>query len=348
MANPEHLKILKQGVDVWNEWRVENPGIKPDLSSIDLSHSNFQSTNLRCADFTGSDLQYANLKNTELLKARLVDVNLENADLSNAFVEYADLSNSYMYEVYFECTNLYAAKLNSAMLIAARIISSKIDEADFSNCEIGDTIFSNVDLSTTKGLESVKQSLPSSIGIDTIYKSKGKIPESFLRGAGVPKILIDNIRYLVDENPIEYYRCFLSFGEPDKEFATKLRSDLVNAGISVYFWPEDHKDGVKTQKEIHEKIYDCDKLLIVCSQESLARPPVVREIELALQRELSEGKDLLFPIMIDDYVLNNQHLYPNSDLKNNNMSDFCGCEKDMGKYREAFKRLMKGLGKKDI
>ncbi len=24
MANPEHLGILKQGVEVWNQWREEN------------------------------------------------------------------------------------------------------------------------------------------------------------------------------------------------------------------------------------------------------------------------------------------------------------------------------------
>jgi hypothetical protein len=24
MANPEHLAILKQGVEVWNKWRDEN------------------------------------------------------------------------------------------------------------------------------------------------------------------------------------------------------------------------------------------------------------------------------------------------------------------------------------
>ena len=34
MANPEHLKILKQGVKVWNEWRKIHPEIKPDYRFV--------------------------------------------------------------------------------------------------------------------------------------------------------------------------------------------------------------------------------------------------------------------------------------------------------------------------
>ena len=32
MANPEHLKILEQGVEIWNKWRKKNLEIEPDLS----------------------------------------------------------------------------------------------------------------------------------------------------------------------------------------------------------------------------------------------------------------------------------------------------------------------------
>lgn len=32
MANQEHLDIVKQGVEVWNQWREENPDVRPDLS----------------------------------------------------------------------------------------------------------------------------------------------------------------------------------------------------------------------------------------------------------------------------------------------------------------------------
>ena len=40
IANEEHLKILKQGVEAWNKWREKNPQITPDLSKADLYKAN--------------------------------------------------------------------------------------------------------------------------------------------------------------------------------------------------------------------------------------------------------------------------------------------------------------------
>lgn len=34
MANTEHLEKLKQGVDAWNQWRRDNPDIRPDLTGL--------------------------------------------------------------------------------------------------------------------------------------------------------------------------------------------------------------------------------------------------------------------------------------------------------------------------
>ena len=31
MAGVEHLLLLRQGVEVWNEWRKKNPMVKPYL-----------------------------------------------------------------------------------------------------------------------------------------------------------------------------------------------------------------------------------------------------------------------------------------------------------------------------
>lgn len=60
MANEEHLAILKQGVEVWNEWREENPDVRPDLSQAYL----------RWADLSGADLGWAYLRRADLLVPR--------------------------------------------------------------------------------------------------------------------------------------------------------------------------------------------------------------------------------------------------------------------------------------
>jgi hypothetical protein len=36
MANQEHLDILKQGVQAWNQWKEEHSDIRLDLSEADL------------------------------------------------------------------------------------------------------------------------------------------------------------------------------------------------------------------------------------------------------------------------------------------------------------------------
>ncbi len=36
MANPEHVKLLQQGVEAWNAWRAANPSLCADLSGTDL------------------------------------------------------------------------------------------------------------------------------------------------------------------------------------------------------------------------------------------------------------------------------------------------------------------------
>ncbi len=39
MANQEHLDILKQGVETWNQWRKEHPEIQPDLGEAILNEA---------------------------------------------------------------------------------------------------------------------------------------------------------------------------------------------------------------------------------------------------------------------------------------------------------------------
>src|SRR3569832_1219343 len=61
MANPEHLAILKQGVEVWNRWREEHsPGEgkveNPNLKAAVLCGWNLERADLEFADMRRADL----------------------------------------------------------------------------------------------------------------------------------------------------------------------------------------------------------------------------------------------------------------------------------------------------
>ena len=64
MANQEHLDTLKQGVQVWNEWREKHPDVCPDLTGADLSR-----TYLRRANLFGANLYIARLRKADLFGA---------------------------------------------------------------------------------------------------------------------------------------------------------------------------------------------------------------------------------------------------------------------------------------
>ena len=68
MANPEHVKILKQGVEVWNRWREERPDIVPDLSQAVLQGTKLSGANLSRAKLSEADLSWTNLSGANLSK----------------------------------------------------------------------------------------------------------------------------------------------------------------------------------------------------------------------------------------------------------------------------------------
>ncbi len=125
-------------------------------------------------------------------------------------------------------------------------VSIDLTGTNFSTSIIGFTTLGNVDLSTTKGLDKVEHRFPSTIGIDTIYQSHWKIPEVFLREAGVQESFIDVMK-LINFQPLEYSTCFISYSNKDKEFAERLYADLKQKGVRCWFAPHSLKIGADFQ-----------------------------------------------------------------------------------------------------
>lgn len=171
MANPEHLKNLQEGVKSWNKWREENPGIKPDLSGINLTSEqtagacwnkamgrawlsyigengtdigiNFSRAELGGVDlsdveaegahFTGANLMEAKLRNANLQRADFRDASLWKADLSNAELRWADLSQAKLWQTNLSEANLWEADCLNAEFVEADLSSAKLRWTDVSN-----------------------------------------------------------------------------------------------------------------------------------------------------------------------------------------------------------------------
>jgi Pentapeptide repeats (8 copies) len=97
----------------------------------------------------------------------------------------------------FNGAYLFAANLSGAELFAADLSGAALSATDFNSANFGNTILGNVDLSQAQGLETVRHRFPSTIGIDTLVRSKGVIPEIFLRGAGVSEPFITSLKSLI-------------------------------------------------------------------------------------------------------------------------------------------------------
>jgi TIR domain/Pentapeptide repeats (8 copies) len=287
MANPEHLKVLKRGVKAWNEWRRKHRGIQPDLSNASLSGANLSGAYLVGADLHNTDLRTANLFHADLSNANLSGAHLGGASLSSA-----DLDSAY----------LSGAHLNDSALFHVNLSRAYLSDADFTDARLASITFADNDLSEVKGLETVRHGGPSSIGVDTLYKSGGRIPEVFLRGCGVPDDFIAFIpSHFGIQQAIQFYSCFISYSTRDEEFARRLYSRMRDEKLRVWFAPEDIRGGRKIYEQIERAIQLHDRLLLVLSESSMQSEWVITEIQRARETEVKEGRRKLFPITIVEF-----------------------------------------------
>ena len=355
MANKEHLLILKKGVKAWNKWRSRHPQTIPylrraNLHGADLRRANLSSANLIEADLSGANLGRANLSEADLVRANLSGADLHLANLFLANLSWADLVEANLSKANLFVTTLDGAKLAGAILAGALLVETNLRGASLSGASLNnssmlDTLVVDVDLSGVKGLETVRQSGPSHIGIDTVYRSKANIPESFLRGAGVPDDFITYMKSLVG-NPIEFYSCFISYSNKDDDFAKRLYTDLQQEHVRCWFAPEDLKIGEKFRPRIDEAIRIYDKLLLILSESSIQSPWVEKEVETAFEKERKlPGKTVLFPIRLDDAVMKTDQAWAADIRRTRHIGDFSNW-KNHDDYKMAFERLLRDLNAK--
>jgi uncharacterized protein YjbI with pentapeptide repeats len=376
MANLKHMDIIKRGVDSWNVWRGNNSHILPSLSDAglhmaylnkaNLSRADLADAGLRLADLIeanlkGADLYWANLSEANLKRANLEKANLQGANatgsnlreanltganLSQANISRANLADAQLVRVNLNGADLSGAdlrgaNLKKANLIGANLTNANLDGADLSDATIGATLFGNVDLSNVKGLETLVHLGPSTVGIDTIYKSRGSVPVVFLKNAGVPDHLIDYIELFVDRNE-KYYSCFISCSSRDQEFAENLQSYLKTHGVRCWLATEKMKRRDRKHKIINSAVNIHDKVIMILSENSVERDWTENEIETILLKENKEDKAVLFSLAIDDAIKFTEKPWAIKMRRAHRIHDFSMWE-DSNEFEEAFSQLLDEL-----
>lgn len=144
-GNQEHLDLIRaaarDGSEVWNDWRQNNPAVSPDLRGMELAGVSLSGVDLSMANLLRANLQDADLRGAKLSRASLVYAQLQGADLHNAEMMYANLE-----EAQFAGAQLPGAILRHSNLTAANFKDANLRGANLSRIEGEDVIFTGADL----------------------------------------------------------------------------------------------------------------------------------------------------------------------------------------------------------
>ena len=102
------------------------------------------------------------------------------------------------------------------------------------------------------------------------------------------------------------------------------------------------RSAIPSGQRIDESIRLHDKLLLILSEHSVNSPWVQDEVEAALERERREKRHVLFPIRIDNAVMDTDQAWAASIRRTRHIGDFTKW-KDHDSYRKAFDRLLRDL-----
>lgn len=393
MAQPADMERLQQGVEFWNAWRQEAPGLIPDLSGADLNGFALEQINFRRANLTwtrlggavltgadleeatlvGADLSAAEVSQASLVRANLRQINLVGAelraaDLSQAILDGADLIDANLSRALLHATSLQETDLSGASLCEADLRRANLTRANLSNADlrranlvaallrgtilratnlsqaiIGETVFGDVDFQGAHGLEQVIHQGPSTLGVDTLYRSRGEVPEVFLQGVGMPAAHLSTCISSIREQSAWHGTCLISYALEDQAFVDQLATDLRAKGMRCWLLPgKSAQSASQNEREEEEIPRSTDHLLLVVSSHALQGGWPPRHVQQAEAFESRREKRVLFPLQLDETLLHTPEAWASSLRHLRKVSDFRGWTQPE-RYQETLGRLYREL-----
>ena len=236
------------------------------LVGSSLTRANLSGGTLRHAVLKGADLSYAGFSYADLERADLSGADLTAADFSWANLSYADLRGATLTSTSLTMTNLTGADLRGA-----KIVKSDFESSILHRAMAGGTLFANCDLRSVIGLDSMLHGAPSTIALDTLARSGGRIPRLFLQGAGVAEPLIAAQDILTAER--RTYPTVLLIGSmADSEMAERLCQNLSEVHIPAWALYPDDEDALNSGEASLDHTVYYDRLALLCTDAALENP----------------------------------------------------------------------------
>ena len=328
--------------------------INVDLSGLDFSSMHEDSSG-HSGMYLGTDFRGANLTNCILERCDFADANLRGANLSNS-----NLKGANLYDALLQYANLDGADLSDANLVSAEISETSLRNTIFKDARFGHTAITETDLSAAIDLGSTDHYDPSAIDSQSLRLSAAGLADKpeyqrqdffrFLFALGLGDEFFPAVYSWVGA-PVEYHSIFISHSSLDKDFARKIYRDLQALGVKCWLDEKQILPGDSIMEEVDRGIKLWDRLLLVCSQNSLGPTTgwwVEQELERALEKEREfrrSGLEIgtIIPVTIDDYVFNEWGGRYRATVLERKVGDFRST--DMQAYAESLRQLVAALDK---
>ena len=341
--------------------------IGTDLTKASLSYCNIAGAILKWASFREANLRGANLRGAFLQLVDFTEAELTDTDLGWSMLSGAKLRNANLTDADLECANLSQHVIwadLSCICIGADLSGADLTNANLSHAQLENTVMtdvqldkaqfekvrlSGIDLSTVKGLDTIVHSGPSSIDVDTLTRSRGKIPDHFLRGCGITDNLITYLPSLTG-HALEFYSCFISYSHEDKSFARRLHDALQGRGIRCWLDEKQMLPGDDIYDQVDRGIRLWDKILLCASEYSLTSWWVDNEIDAAFKKEQKLMKErgrkvlALIPLDLDGFLLSGQWKSGKAmQVTSRLAADFNGWKDNGDLFDRELERVVKAL-----
>ena len=320
-----------------------------NMTRARLNGANLRGADLRGADLSGADLDRAVLSEANLAGAKLVNANLSRASLAGSNLTDADLTGASLAGASLVRANMTNAICVDSDFFQTQFWSVDLSGADMTGSLFGYSVFQDCDMSGAKGLERVRHDCPSTIGLDTLFRSHGQIPESFLIGAGLPPAAFGFLAAAnVDTTSLR--ECFIACIDEDEEFAKVLRDDLRAQGVRCWVFSQVvrgnalvDRHSASDQEEIERWLRNYDKMVILGSAASLEVETLLNDITAAKQMQLSTETWSLFLGATDDTLKEPKARFARNLAAEHVVFDLTGQQNDRDTYQKEVARLAEAL-----